>query len=112
MWDPEKGIKGNEDNEMAALNSTINKLVNTFDKFEVKKNNNNSQNSNTGNNNRTTSTYGRNNESYRTTSTNGRNSESWTPSTRLNGKNHSSETHQTSNTKNWYLIPPTNGAPN
>ena len=61
MWDPARGRKVNRDNEMVALNATVNKLVNKFDKFEVKKSNNNSQNSNTGNNNRTTSTNGSNN---------------------------------------------------
>ena len=101
MWDLEKGRKGNEDNKMAALNATINKLVNKFDKFEVKNSNNNSQNSNTGNNNRTTSTNGRNN-----------NNASWTPDNRFNGNNHSAETQRPNNTKKWYLIPPTNGAPN
>ena len=84
---------------MTELTATINKLVNKFDKFEVKKSNNNSQNSNTGNNNRNTSTNGSNNES-------------WTPSTRFNGNNHSAETQRTSNTKKWYLTPPTNDTPN
>ena len=35
MWEPEKCRKGNSDNEITALTTTINKLVNKFDKVEV-----------------------------------------------------------------------------